>query len=147
MVRRPVVCKHFGSPLLGAGSSLPFPLRSDLGDLAGRHGAGDSTRAAPLMFVGKGYQTSRHALKRNTRQTPHPQPALGKAIRELRQEQGASLESLAPKAGLALNTLSLIELGQANPTWETVKGIAAALDVSIADLANLSLKFEDSSQK
>jgi len=86
-------------------------------------------------------------LKRNTRQTPHPQPALGKAIRELRQERGASLESLASKADLALNTLSLIELGQANPTWETAKGIAAALDVSIADLAKLSLKFEDSSQK
>jgi XRE family transcriptional regulator, regulator of sulfur utilization len=86
-------------------------------------------------------------LKRNTRQTPHPQPALGKAIRELRQKRGASLESLASKADLALNTLSLIELGQANPTWETVKGIAAALDVSIADLASLSLRFEDSSQK
>jgi transcriptional regulator with XRE-family HTH domain len=69
------------------------------------------------------------------------------AIRELRQKRGSSLESLAPKAGLALNTLSLSELGQANPTWETVKGIAAALDVSIADLAKLSLKFEDSSQK
>lgn len=86
-------------------------------------------------------------MKRNTRQTPHPQPALGKAIRELRQERGASLESLAPKAGLALNTLSLIELGQANPTWETVKGIAAALGVSIADIAALSLKFEDSPRK
>lgn len=46
-----------------------------------------------------------------------------------------------------MNTLSLIERGGANPTWETVKGIAAALDVSIADIAKLSLKFEDSSQK
>jgi len=86
-------------------------------------------------------------LKRNTRETPHPQPALGKAIRRLRQERGASLESLAPEAGLALNTLSLIELGQANPTWETVKGIAAALDVTVADIAKLSLKFEDAPKK
>ena len=86
-------------------------------------------------------------MKRNTRETPHPQPALGKAIRQLRQERGASLENLAPRAGLALNTLSLIELGQANPTWETVKGIAAALDVSIADIAKLSLKFEDAPEK
>lgn len=147
VVRRPVVCKHFGSPLLGAGSQLPFPLRPDWVSYAGRHGAGDSTRAAPLMFAGEDYQLSRYALKRDTRQTPHPQPALGKAIRQLRRERGASLESLAPKAGLALNTLSLIELGQANPTWETVKGIAAALEVSIADIATLSLKFEDSSQK
>lgn len=82
-------------------------------------------------------------MKRDTRQTPHPQPALGKAIRQLRRERGASLEALAPKAGLALNTLSLIELGQANPTWETVKGIAAALGVSIADIANLADRFAD----
>jgi len=82
-----------------------------------------------------------------TRQTPYPQPALGKAIRELRSKRDISLRGFAPKAGLSANTLSLIERGAANPTWETVKGIAAALDVSIADLANLSLKFEDSSQK
>ena len=86
-------------------------------------------------------------MKRNTRETPHPQPALGKAIRQLRRERGESLESLAPKAGLALNTLSLIELGQANPTWETVKGIAAALGVSITDIAKLSLKFENEPEK
>jgi transcriptional regulator with XRE-family HTH domain len=82
-----------------------------------------------------------------TRQTPYPQPALGKAIRKLRNKREISLRSFAPKAGLSVNTLSLIERGDANPTWETVKGIAAALDVSIADLAKLSLKFEDSSQK
>jgi transcriptional regulator with XRE-family HTH domain len=68
---------------------------------------------------------------------------LGKAIRVLRSEREISLRMFAPKAGLSVNTLSLIERGGANPTWETVKGIAAALDVSIADLAKLSLKFED----
>lgn len=82
-----------------------------------------------------------------TRETPYPQPALGKAIRELRNKREISLRSFAPKAGLSVNTLSLIERGGANPTWETVRGIAAALDVSIADIAKLSLKFEDSSQK
>ncbi len=82
-----------------------------------------------------------------TRETPYPQPALGKAIRQLRNEREISLRSFAPKAGLSVNTLSLIERGAANPTWETARRIAAALDVSIADLANLSLKFEDSSQK
>jgi hypothetical protein len=45
-------------------------------------------------------------------------------------------------AGVTFNTLSLIERGEANPTWETVRGIAAALDVSIAEIAKLSLKFE-----
>jgi transcriptional regulator with XRE-family HTH domain len=81
-------------------------------------------------------------LKRDSRQTPHPQPALGKAIRELRHQRGASLEALAPRAGLAVNTLSLIERGQANPTWETAKRIAASLGVSVAELAKLAEKFE-----
>jgi transcriptional regulator with XRE-family HTH domain len=82
-----------------------------------------------------------------TRDTPYPQPALGKAIRELRESREISLRTFAPMAGVTFNTLSLIELGQANPTWETVKGIAAALDVSIADIAALSLTFEDSPRK
>ena len=79
-----------------------------------------------------------------TRETPYPQPALGKAIRQLREEREISLRSFAPKAGLSVNTLSSVERGAANPTWETVKGIAAALGVSIADIANLADRFADS---
>jgi transcriptional regulator with XRE-family HTH domain len=71
-----------------------------------------------------------------------PQPALGKAIRQLRDQRGVSQEALAYEAGVTSGTLSLIERGLSNPTWGTVKGIAAALDVSIADLAKLSLGFE-----
>lgn len=71
-----------------------------------------------------------------------PQPALGKAIRQLREERGVSQEALAYAAGVTSGTLSLIERGLSNPTWGTTKGIAAALDVSIADLAKLSLRFE-----
>jgi XRE family transcriptional regulator, regulator of sulfur utilization len=71
-----------------------------------------------------------------------PQPALGKAIRQLREQRGVSQEALAYEAGVTSGTLSLIERGLSNPTWGTVKGIAAALDVSIAELASLSLKFE-----
>lgn len=71
-----------------------------------------------------------------------PQPALGKAIRQLRSERGVSQEALAYEAGVTSGTLSLIERGLSNPTWGTTKGIAAALDVTIADLAKLSLRFE-----
>lgn len=71
-----------------------------------------------------------------------PQPALGKAIRQLRRDRGVSQEALAYEAGVTSGTLSLIERGLSNPTWGTVKGISAALDVSIAELAKLSLKFE-----
>lgn len=44
-------------------------------------------------------------------------------------------QSVAPKAGISLNMLSVIERGEANPTWNTVHGIAAALGVSISELA------------
>jgi transcriptional regulator with XRE-family HTH domain len=71
-----------------------------------------------------------------------PQPALGKAIRQLRRERGLSQEALAYEAGVTSGTLSLIERGLSNPTWGTVKGIAGALNVSIADLATASIKFE-----
>lgn len=71
-----------------------------------------------------------------------PQPALGKAVRQLREQRGVSQEALAYEAGVTSGTLSLIERGLSNPTWGTVKGIAAALGVSIAELAALSLKFE-----
>lgn len=72
------------------------------------------------------------------RQTPHPQPALGRAIRQLREKQRATLKEVAPKAGVTFGTLSLIERGEANPTWGTVRGIAAALDVRVSDLAKLA---------
>jgi transcriptional regulator with XRE-family HTH domain len=71
-----------------------------------------------------------------------PQPALGRAVRQLRQERGVSQESLAYEAGVTSGTLSLIERGRSNPTWGTVKGIAAALSATIAEVAALSLTFE-----
>jgi len=72
-----------------------------------------------------------------------PQPALGKAVRQLRHERGVSQEALAYEAGVTSGTLSLIERGRSNPTWGTVKGIAAALSTTIDEVAALSLKFEN----
>ena len=69
-----------------------------------------------------------------------PQPALGKAIRQLREKQGVTQEALAPDAGVTTGTLGLIERGQANPTWGTVRGIADALGVSMGELAKLADK-------
>jgi transcriptional regulator with XRE-family HTH domain len=72
-----------------------------------------------------------------TPRTPNPQSqqALGRVIRELRTKKEDSLEALAAKAGITKNMLSLIERGEGNPSWTTVEGIAAALGISIADLA------------
>jgi transcriptional regulator with XRE-family HTH domain len=71
-----------------------------------------------------------------------PQPALGKAIRQLREKRGATQEALAYEAGVTTGTLSLIERGQSNPAWGTVKAIAKALDVSTGKLALLADTFE-----
>lgn len=67
-----------------------------------------------------------------------PQPALGKAIRQLREKRGATQEALAYEAGVTTGTLSLIERGQSNPAWGTVRGIAKALGTSMGDLAHLA---------
>ena len=76
------------------------------------------------------------------RHSERGQPALGAAIRKLREKRDLSQEALAEKAGLTGRTVSAIETGKANPTWATVRDIAAALDVSISELAKLSEKHE-----
>lgn len=68
---------------------------------------------------------------------PDPQPALGKAIRQLRTKRGLSQEDLAHAAGVTTGTISAIERGNSNPTWGTVKSIARALDASMPELAKL----------
>jgi transcriptional regulator with XRE-family HTH domain len=76
------------------------------------------------------------------RRSDQPQPALGKAIRQLREGRGMTQEALAQEAGITVGHMSMIERGHSNPTWSTIKGIASALEISIADIATLSLEFE-----
>jgi transcriptional regulator with XRE-family HTH domain len=71
------------------------------------------------------------------RYSERPQPALGEAIRQLRRKRGVTQESLAEAAGLTVATVSLIERGQANPTWDTVAKIATALGASMGELGKL----------
>jgi len=75
------------------------------------------------------------------RRSERPQPALGKAVRQLREKRGYTQTDLAAKASIADPTLSMIERGRSNPTWATVRDIADALGVSMADLAKLADKF------
>lgn len=72
------------------------------------------------------------------RHSERPQPALGKAIRQLRQKRGLTQVALGEKAGITGRSLSLIERGHANPTWDTVKKIAVALDSSMGELGKLA---------
>ena len=71
-----------------------------------------------------------------------PQPGLGRAVRQLREEQGLSQEALAASVGVTAATIGLIKRGQANPKWDTVKTIAAKLGLSISELAKLSERLE-----
>jgi transcriptional regulator with XRE-family HTH domain len=61
--------------------------------------------------------------------------ALGKAVRHFRVERDETQEALAHKAGITVGHLSKIERGKANPTWETLEAVAAALDLSVSRLA------------
>ncbi|MFL5872992.1 MAG: helix-turn-helix domain-containing protein [Solirubrobacterales bacterium] len=67
-----------------------------------------------------------------------PQPAVGKAIRQLREKRGLTQEAVAHDAGITTATLGVIERGLSNPTWATVKAIAAAVGVSMGELGKLA---------
>ena len=71
-----------------------------------------------------------------------PQLDLGKAIRQLREKRGLTQEAVAHEAGVTASTYGLIERGQSNPTWATVRDIATALGVSMIDIAKAAKRFE-----
>jgi transcriptional regulator with XRE-family HTH domain len=60
---------------------------------------------------------------------------LGKAIRELREARGLTLDALAAKAGMHTTYLSRIERAHSSPTWEKVSSLAEALDLPISAIA------------
>lgn len=71
------------------------------------------------------------------KQPLEPQPDLGAAVRARRLEPGVDLsqDALATKAGISVSHLSRLENGEVNPTWGTMRQIAEALDLSVAELA------------
>lgn len=64
-----------------------------------------------------------------------PQEALGRAIRQLRDERGLKQKELAQAADVNGTAISHLEHGRVNPSWGTVKRIAAALGVTVSELA------------
>ncbi len=64
-----------------------------------------------------------------------PDTALGRAVRQLREAQSLTQEELASRAGTTLGTVSRLESAKSAPAWATVRAIAVALDVSLAQLA------------
>jgi len=60
---------------------------------------------------------------------------ISKTVKRLREKMGISQEKLARLADVSNNTIINIEAGkQGNPTIETLKKIAKALDTPIEDL-------------
>jgi len=63
--------------------------------------------------------------------------AFGQVVRRARKRAGLSQEQLGLDAGLARNFVSLIELGQTQPTLETVYQLAKALGCEGSKLLTL----------
>ena len=62
---------------------------------------------------------------------------LSKNVKRLREAKGLSQEKLARLVDVANNTLIKMETGEnKNPTLETLKKVAKALEVSVDDLIN-----------
>jgi transcriptional regulator with XRE-family HTH domain len=66
---------------------------------------------------------------------PAPDPVLAALLRRLREERGLSQEALAYQAGITAGSLGRIELAQSSPAWATVRQIAKALEVTMAELS------------
>lgn len=52
----------------------------------------------------------------------------------MRLARGLNQEDLAHAAGLSVAAYARIERGKSNPTWMTVRAIADALDLGLAEL-------------
>ncbi|HVQ60363.1 MAG TPA: helix-turn-helix transcriptional regulator [Solirubrobacterales bacterium] len=76
-----------------------------------------------------------------------PQPALGRALRELREGKGLSQEAVARRTGMHLTGINRLENGRTNPTWGSIKRVAAALGVSVAEVANRAEAVEGTKEK
>jgi transcriptional regulator with XRE-family HTH domain len=60
--------------------------------------------------------------------------ALARNLRHRRVSAGLSQEDLAERTGLSQTWISRMEIGQANPTMETLETVAEALSIRVHDL-------------
>ena len=59
---------------------------------------------------------------------------IARCVRELRNERGYSLDTLAERSGVSRSSISLIERAQTSPTANVLDKLATALDVTLASL-------------
>lgn len=60
--------------------------------------------------------------------------ALARNLRHRRVSAGLSQEDLAERTGLSQTWISRMEIGQANPTMETLNTLAEGLSIRVHDL-------------
>jgi transcriptional regulator with XRE-family HTH domain len=71
-----------------------------------------------------------------------PQVGLGRAIRKLRTEVELTQEALGLRSNVHPTWIARVEAGRTNPTWGSVRRIAAGLGVALAELAALAEEIE-----
>jgi transcriptional regulator with XRE-family HTH domain len=55
-------------------------------------------------------------------------------LREIRQRQGISLRALKASSGIAVSNLARLEAGEGDPQLSTLRRLAKALGVTVAEL-------------
>ncbi len=76
-----------------------------------------------------------------------PQHALGAAVKQRRQELGLTQEAVALSGGLHQRWVSNLENGWRNPSYGSLRRIAAALDLSASELLARAEQIETSGAK
>ena len=61
-------------------------------------------------------------------------PMLAAAVRRIREERGETQEDVAYNTALTVGAFGKIERAAVNPTWTTVRAIAEAFELSLAEL-------------
>lgn len=76
------------------------------------------------------------------RRQPEPlwREVLGQRLRELRTERKETLAQTADRAGISPQYLSEVERGRKDPSSEIVAAIAGALDCTLAEVTDLTVR-------
>jgi transcriptional regulator with XRE-family HTH domain len=76
--------------------------------------------------------------------SPAPQTALGTAVKTRRQELGLTQEQLAHETELHQRWISNVETGKRNPSYGSLRRLAAGLDLTASELLSRAEQIEAS---
>ncbi len=65
------------------------------------------------------------------------QEVFGKKLQHLRKQKNLTQEEVSGRSGLSIQFVGEIERGKRNPSLSSVKKIASALDVAVADVFDI----------